>query len=356
MRLRVRIVLAVALAVTACKKTDNKPPAAVTAGSTSKGDARLVQIRTLEVEAAVAARTSAAFDRPAVAQAFDAALGALANDPKVSPRLAAFLAKLQADPRIAGVVNDLMDHLMDDPRVAANVQQIMADNPGATPDQVGDLFGNQLAQRWASPEVSKAWLAGWDEVTKKVGARPGVAAMFSSLVNKATSGLSTPASELELSRTLIEKNGGQFPDLNKATQLVLDQMWTNDRIDKLLIMLLTNPTVRSATAQFLSDVLADEEITKAVISQAGAIAANKVTYGKALRALQVLYAKDVAVADAASSLRALMTDDALTAGLGDLLSSLAKSPRLAALATKWYDTMAADPKLESDLTAFLDNW
>lgn len=180
--------------------------------------------------------------------------------------------------------------------------------------------------------------------------------MFSAVLNKATSGLANPEAEAKVSRRLIEKNGGKVPDLNKATQLVLDQMWTNDRIDKLLVMLLTNPTVRTATAQFLADVMADEDISKAVVAQAGTIAANKATYGKTLHALQALYAKDIVITDVSASLRALMTDEALTGGIGDLLSTIAKSPKLSALATKWYDTMASDPKLKADATGFLENW
>jgi hypothetical protein len=352
------MVLALALAVAGCKKTDNKAPSAHTTGSaaTSRDNVPPVHVDALQVESIVAARTAAAFQRPAVAQAFDAALAGLASDPRLSTQLSAFMDKLQADPRIAGMVKELMDHLMDDPQVVANLQQIMAENPGSTPQQIGEKFGNQFAQRWESPEVNQAWMVAWDELTKKIGARPEAAAMFTSVLNKATSGLASPEAESKVSRKLIEKNGGQPPDLNKATQLVLDQMWTNDRIDKLLVMLLTNPTVRTATAQFLADVLADEDISKAVVAQAGTIAANKATYAKTLRALQALYGKDIVVADVSATLRALTTDDALTGGIGDLLSTIAKSPRLSALATKWYDTMASDPKLKADAAAFLDNW
>jgi hypothetical protein len=339
--MRISIVLALVMAVAGCKKADNDGP---------------VLINAVQLHNAVTQRTAAAFERPEVAQALDAAFASLGSDPAVTAQLGTFVGKLQADPRAAGAVKDLMDHLMDDPQVLANLNQVMAENPGATPQQIGELFGSQFQHRWESPEVSQAWMAAWNELTRKIGARPELAAMFTSAVNKATSGLASPEAEAKISRKLIEKNGGQRPDVDKATQLALDHMWTTERIDQLLVMLLTNPTVRTATAKFLADVMADDEISKAVVAQVGALAANKETNAKALRVLQVVYAKDVVIADVRTSLHALMTDDALVRAIGDLLAMLQKSPRFGALATKWYDTMAADPKLRSDAAAFLDNW
>jgi hypothetical protein len=232
----------------------------------------------------------------------------------------------------------------------------MAQNPGATPDQIGELFGKQFEQRWSTPDVSAAWMSAWEALTKKIGSRPELDMIFKAVIDKATSGLSSPEAEAKVTHKMIEKNGGTRPDTAKATELALGQMWTEARIDALLVTLLTNPTVRTATAQFLADALADETINKAIIGQAGALASNKAAVDKALRALQALYAKDVNIEEVKSTLRALTTDESLAKGIGDLLVTISTSPKLSQLAAKWYDTMGADPKLKADITAFLENW
>jgi hypothetical protein len=362
--MRIMTALALVLAV-GCKKTDNvsgtaKEAVKEAANEAAKGpatdDGPPVLVFGKQVEDTVAARTSSAFNRPAVSKAFDDALASLGNDPKLSAQLGTLVEKLQADARVSGAIESLMNHLIDDPRVAANLQQVMADNPGATPDQIGELFGKQFEQRWATPEVNEAWMGAWDAMTKKIGSRPELDLLFRAVITKATSGLATPEVEAKVGRKIIEKNGGQRPDTAKATQIALDQMWTEERIDGLLVMLLTNPTVRSATAQFLADALADESINNTIVGQAGSLAANKAVVDKTLRALQSLYVKDLVVADVSTKLRALTTDEALTKGLGDLLGTISTSPKLSQLANTWYSTMAADPKLKADLNAFIENW
>jgi len=356
--------LALVLAL-GCKKTESPGGSAKgTAGETGKtapatapkDDGPPVQVFAKQVEETVATRTASAFNRPAVAKAFDDALGSLAADPGLSKQLGSLVDALQKDSRVAGAIESLMAHLMDDPGVAANVQQIMAENPGASAEQIGELFGKQFEQRWGTPAVNDAWMSAWDALTKKIGARPELDMLFRAVINKVTAGLSTPESEAKVSRKIIEKNGGTRPDAAKATQIALDQMWTEARIDGLLVTLLTNPTVRTATATFLADVLALEDVNKAIVGQAGTLAANKAVLLKAQRALQALYVKDMDLDTVRSPLGARTTEETRARGLGDRRTMISSRPKLTELATKWYGTLAADPKLKADTTAFLENW
>jgi hypothetical protein len=362
------IALVVAAAASpACKK--DAPPQASTATTGSAGSATAgsaassapserasIAVLGNQLSSEVEKRTGAAFARPAVSKATDDALGSLMADSRVSDRLATLVTKLQSDTRIAGAIQVLMTRLMDDPQVVAAVQQLMAENPGATQEQIGEMFGGMFEKRWNTPAVNEAWMEAWNAFQVRLGGGPQLAALWSAILGKLTGGIDDMVSTRRTEKRLTELNGGTMPDPAKATQLLLDNMWSTQRIDDLIVKLLGNKTARQATATLIADLLGVDAVAKSVTDQAGAVAASAKVQTKAVKALQALYVKDLKIENVRTTLMTFTTDPEIVAAIGGVLETVATSPRVAELGNAWFETVRKDPQMQADLTAFFTTW
>lgn len=336
----VRWLLLVVLSLAcACKRTDIDGPALV------RFDARL--------QAAIEERASRAFERPKASAAFDAWIGGVAADAHVLAQGVKLADRLMAESAVAAAVETIMTKMGDDPLVAAALAELMAQHPGASPEEIGELFGQQFEKRWDTPEVNAAWFAAWDAFLARLGTSAELEALVDQATNRVLADIDSKAMDRRINARITELNGGKRPDLDRALQLYLDHAWAEQRVEDIAVTFVSNPTVKAATATFVGDTLALPEVAAALTTQGARLAVNEQLQATIVRGLSVLYAKQLDAPAVRAALQDLLTNPAVVDAVRELLTSFGQSAKVRTLARDWYIAVKKDAALTRELDAFM---
>jgi hypothetical protein len=243
------------------------------------------------------------------------------------------------------------------PEVMAALQKLVAQHPDATQDEIGELFGKQFEERWNTPEVNEAWMAAYNAFVAKLEGSAELSAVYRKVIDKLVGGFDADlARTRKWSARVVELEGGKRPDRKRAGEVYLEHAWTDARLDAAAVKILTNPTVRSASAKLAAEILAIDPIVAELRRAASELASHPDVQTQIVRALQVLYADQLSLADVRASLRDLVTHPAVVKPVREVLKVLVTNPRVAQLAADWYASVGSDAALARDLASFWDGW
>lgn len=318
----------------------------------SNNDAALVRFDA-KLQAAVEERATRALERPKASAAFDAWIEAVVADAHVLTQGMKLADRLMAEPAVAGAVETIMTKMGDDPQVIAALQELMAQNPGISPDAIGELFGQQFEKRWDTPAVSAEWNSAWDAFVNRLGSTPELDALLEKAMNRVLADIDSNAIDRRINARITELNGGKRPDPDRALQLYLDNAWSEPRVEDIAVKIVSSSSVIAATAKLVGDTLAQPDVTAALATHAARLAGNTQVQAKIVRGLAVLYAKDLDITAVRTSLQDLLTDAAIVGAVRELLTTFGRNDKIRALARDWYATVKKDAALRRDLDAFL---
>ncbi len=329
--------------------------AACDRGSNSSSEARLLRFDQ-SLQAGINDRATQGISGPKASAAFDAWIDGIASDARVLAAGTQLGEQIMADPGVAGAVETLMGKMIEDPQVIAAVEQMMAQHPGASQEQIGELFGQRFEQRWDTPEVNAKWFESWDAFLSKLGTSRELSSLYDMVTNRIVSDLDSATLDGRINKRIIALNDGKTPDSSRAMQIYLDHAWAPGRVEDIAVKLVSNPTVKTASATFVAKTLALPEVTAELQKQSARLVTNPKVQARVERAMIALFALELDIAKVGASLHDLMTDPIVVSGVGEVLSVLGKSPKVRALAADWYTSVKNDVALKRELEAFMVSW
>ncbi len=149
--------------------------------------------------------------------------------------------------------------------------RLMAEHPGASSDQIGDLAGEHIARQTGSPAFDQAF----DFAADRLFERPKLKAAFDSFGKSLANnrqferGLRKALHAIDygpLAERVIAFNGGTEPDAAFATQILVEHAFTTDRLEELMLSWLNLPEVRSELRQLANEALAAPSFRKRVVA------------------------------------------------------------------------------------------
>ena len=304
----------------------------------------------------IAARSNRAVSDPKVTAELERCFATITSEPRVATQAGKLAEQLMGDPAIAGSVGTLMQRLTDDPHVMDAVEALMKQHPGASQDEIGELFGKQFEVRWETPEVDAEWQAAFAGLLDLLGKSPEMSKLESRVMTKVFAGIDTPERIRKFNARIIELNGGSVPDGVRGGRIYLDHAWAEPRIRDIAATLFGSTALCKATATFAAGLLGSEGVTTELRTALAKVAASEPVQKLLLRTMQLLYAKDLNLPALRTSLRALLVDPTLVRTVSEVLDATARSPLVTELASQWFETVRRDPQLATELTAFVDGW
>ncbi|MGE5183469.1 MAG: hypothetical protein ACM31C_15465 [Acidobacteriota bacterium] len=301
-------------------------------------------------------RIAGLWDKGIVAQSTDAFFNALADAPAVRARASALTTALADDPAVAQPIADLMKQLTDDPQIQKAALALLAKHPGATPDQIGDMFGEHVEQLWNRPPVSDAWAASFQVLIKRVEHDPDLTAIGRSLFARVAPKYNDAVLVEKWNNRLVELAGGETLTRDKASRLFLDHFFANDRVDKLVADMLANPTLRAESANALAKLLAMDSVSRDLRGGAAELLSDPSVRDACIQLFRELAGDTPAPAAVRTSLDAILTSPAMLKALRRLIHDANSDPAVSAIGTAWLEKIGADPALQVDFDKFWFGW
>ncbi len=339
MRGAARVLILSALLFSACKK------------ETSASDVNLDLRR---ASAQIESRMSNLWNRPIVAKATDAFFDSLGNNTVLKDKGMALLNTLQADPGISGPISKLMGELTSDPSIQKTVMELMAQHPGASPDEIGTMVGDRFAQAWSSPEVTAAWGKAWDGLLRRISGDTDLSSIEHAVFVRFESKYNDAQVLEKWNKRIGELAAGASRD--KATDLFLDKFFAEDRIEKIVADVLSNPTFRSESASALGKLITLPTVSKDAKNGAAAMLADPVVHDAAVALMKQLTTTHPDARVVGQALDALLSAPSVVKTVKDILHTASSDPAVSAIGTAWMDKLGQDAGLKADFDKFIYGW
>jgi hypothetical protein len=291
---------------------------------------------------------------PEVTAGFDTLVAAIGADPTLRTRGAALLSGMTADPATSAAMAAVMAELQKSPGLQRTVAELVAANPGVSPDQIGDLAGKRIETTWSSQPINQAWMRSWNRLRAKLelGALPkAVEAGISARIGHYFDGNGARWGE-----RLIELNGGKLPGTERAVELYLDHAWTEDRMRRFLRGLLANPGVQHELIATLQRLLALPAVERELRTAAKALLSEVTVQRAAVELMNLLLGAQPAPAAVEQQLDALLLPAPVVAAINHMIAAILAEPAVPTILVDAFDHLAADPKLTADLHDLIDGW
>lgn len=340
-KLGVGMLMVVAVA-TACEKSSSTPSEPM--------------IDVARVSSELEKRIAGLWDKPIVSKATETFFGAIADAPAVHARATTLVTALGDDPKVAQPLAALMNDLTGDPAIQKAAMALLAKHPGATADQIGDMFGKHVEEVWNRPPVSNAWQASFQQLVVRIEHDPDLKAIGSALFARAAPKYNDAVLAQRWNKRLLELANGEKLTASRASDIFLDHFFANDRVDKLVADMLANKTLRDESAAALGKLLAMDSVSRDLRTGAADVLADPAVH----EALLVLFrelAGDAPAPDAVGrALDTILTSPAMVQALRRILHDAHTDPAVAAIGTAWLEHVTADPALQGDFDKFWYGW
>lgn len=301
-------------------------------------------------------RIAGLWDKPIVSKATETFFGAVADAPVVHARATSLVNALGADPKVSQPLTALMTDLTGDPAIQKAAMALLAKHPGATADQIGDMFGQHVEELWNKPPVSNAWQAAFQQLVVRIEHDPDLKAIGSTLFERAAPKYNDAVLAQRWNKRLLELANGEKLTPARASDLFLDHFFANDRVDKLVADMLANKTLRDESAIALGKLLAMDSVSKDLRTGAADVLADPAVHD----AMVVLFrelAGDTPAPDAVGrALDSILTSPAMLQALRRILHDAHTDPAVAAIGAAWFEHITADPALQADFDKFWFGW
>jgi hypothetical protein len=280
----------------------------------------------------------------------------VADGNEVHARGMELVTDLGGDPHITDALQSLMATIGQDPAMQAALLRMMQAHPDATPDQIGELFSEQIQQTFARPEVSAVWNESFGQLTARFEHEPAFAAIEADL----TARVATRYNDAEVTRRwnkrLLELSNGSAPARDQATELLLSHMLSDERLDKIGVDLLANPTLRAETSAALAKLIAAKPVVQE-LHQASVTLLGDRTVRAAIIDLFHQLANDQPDPDAMKhALDTILSSPPMLDALRGLIRISTTDPDVRGIFAVWLEHVGSDPELRTTFDKLLFDW
>lgn len=307
-------------------------------------------------------RSEAAVAKPSVELRLNQLFMEAFGDPALSGRGDALFAKLGSAPELEADLGAVQEEITKLPALGKLARQVAAENPGASPEQIGELVGKKVEGVSESPEFDRAF----DRAFQRLLERPAVHGVFQRFGEKIMANeqmqagirsvLDTRATDAVLQRRIVELNGGAFPDKGQATRLLLDHAFTEARLEQHYVELFSLPVMRKSIAAAGAEILASpafERHSRAILVILLRDAAFRQGLVDAFGAL-LEHGKDEQAMQA--TLERVLVTPHVERALVQFISELLDDPELQVLGNRALGSISADAEYKKTLGKMLDGW
>ncbi len=296
------------------------------------------------IESEVGRRVEGVFRHPAVDKALDAFLAAVVADPKLHARGQRLFETLAADPEIAKSVQGLLGRLAATPEMRTLVLDLLRQNPRKSPDEIGAIAGELVGKRFET----RAGAAFEEVVIGKLDTqrnRDLVAKALGDRIDRITRYFNDPAKAAAWNKRLVELNGGKMPDPERAADLLVANLFSEARLEKCIVTLLANKTVRADTAKFLDQLLAIDAVAAELHRSAAKIAGDGSVQDAAIKTMTLLIASKPDPAALKIQVHRLLGGPVVVGSVERLANIVLTDPKVVEIVRQRLDHIGADPAL-----------
>lgn len=313
-----------------------------------------MHVNTASFMSKLAERMTDVLSEPATSAGFDDLVNAIAADPTLRERGTALLAAIAEDPATAKAAAALMTEIQSAPALKRAVTEIMAANPGVSPDQVGDLVGKRVEATWGSPPINTAWLHSWDRLRARL-----TLGQLPALIGSGISGRVTgyfAANEDRWGERVIALNGGATPSAERTAEIYLDHAWSKDRMRRFVHAAVANQAFRHELIATLQRLLALPTVERELRVAVRTLIADPGVRHAAVELLGLLISTEPAPAAVEHALDRLVLAAPVITALNHLLAAIVAEPAVPGILVEAFDHLAADPPLTRIVHELLEGW
>ena len=302
------------------------------------------------------ARENEVMAGPRVTAAMNDLFTSLGSEPQLVAAGAKLFARVEADPKIAKAGQAVIGQLTSSPVIQKVVMEIMASNPGATPDQIGEKVGARFQNITSSPAVQPAFQAAFGDLIATLHPQVRFKTVLDQTTSRLDGYLSQPDRVAHWADRLRELNGGADPDPAKATQLYLDHAWSKERIEAYLLKLFASPTFRTELAATIGDLIDQPALQAQLLTVASEVAGDPAMQQVAVDLMLLLVQTPIDTRQLDGKLHAALTAPVLTGGLDKVIKVVFEDPKIATAVSVHFDKLTADPGIRKDFDDLIDRW
>lgn len=282
----------------------------------------------------------------------DAALTQLIERAAESPSVAAagrdLMSKLGESPELGEAGERFQSQLASLPAMQTLVARLMAEHPGAAPQEIGELAGAYVGKAFEAPSVDHAMDAAFDRLFE----RPSLKAAFehlgddfaaSAFVERALTQSLSAADQEQIDAKLKALNGGNVPTPERAEQLMAQHAFTHERVEKLALDWIALPETERAVEEVLRELVKAEafqhhvehllvrllqkpEVQRAMITAMNALLENYEDEPRVTAAIAAVFDTPIVEEELTAFTEQVIADPALGAAVRPPLTRLVESP------------------------------
>ena len=307
-------------------------------------------------------RADAVLQRPEVDKAFDGLAEAVTDEPSVAKSGEDLLAQLGADPGLQPGFQAIIQAVGEHPTVAKVMARITRENPRAGPDKLSELFEKRFSDVIDSPAFDKAFDKAFAAVLERPDVNEAIqlyekAAASNPELNRAVDDIvKARLNDPAWSRRIVALNGGKRPDRQLATQLLLDKAFSDDRLAKFYVDVVSLPVIRKKTAVACGRLLKAPAFQSHIKHAMRALVADAGFQQGAVAAMAGLLDAPRDVEALETPIRALLERPIIGKELASLLKAVNKDPVLAPIGNEAIAAIVADAGFIATLTKLIDSW
>ena len=307
-------------------------------------------------------RADVVLQRPDVDRAFDGLADAVTDEPAVARSGEDLLAQLSTDPGLQPGFQAIIQAVGEHPAVAKLMARIMRENPRAGPDKLSELFEKRFSDVIDSPAFDKAFDKAFAGVLERPDVNDAIqlyekAAASNPELNRAVNDiLKARMNDPAWSKRVIALNGGKRPDRQQATQLLLDKAFSDDRLAKFYVDVVSLPVIRKKTAVACAQLLAAPAFQRHIKHTLRKLVADAGFQQGAVTAMAGLLDAPREVEALETPISALLERPIIGKELASLLKAVSRDPVLAPIGNEAIAGIVADAGFIAMWTKLIDSW
>jgi hypothetical protein len=330
--------------------------------SAAAGCKTRVEIDGERLKAELERRADVVLQRPEVDKAFDHLADAVSEEPAVARSGEELLVMLGSDPALQPGFQAIIEAVGGHPTVTKAMSRIARENPRAGPDKLSALFEKKFNDVLDSPAFDKAFDSAFAGVLDRPDVNGAIqlferAAASNPELNRAIDGIvSARAADGAWNRRIVELNGGKRPDRQRATELLLDKAFSDDRLARFYADVVALPVIRKKTAIACGRLLEAPAFQRHLKHALRKLVGDGSFQQGAVVAMAGVLDAGGDTTKLEAPIRALLEQPIVGKELAGLLKAVNKDPLLAPIGNETIAGIVSDREFVATLTKLIDVW
>ncbi|HVV88264.1 MAG TPA: hypothetical protein VHE35_34720 [Kofleriaceae bacterium] len=297
--------------------------------------------------------------RPDVTAAFSTFLDRLIAEPRLASAASKLMAELQADPVLSHGLTVFGDSLASSPAVTSVAAAMARAHPEWSPADLGTAFGQRVEANWARMPAARA-----SELFLGVFSRafdgPDAARFVGHFRERFGSALrgyvESDAVERRWTRRIIELGGGSRPSPSKAAELLVDHLWSLDRVAPILIAFFDDPEVVRACAAAAAGALELDHVRAAIVSAGKDVLDDPEVQRRVMAMMPVLLEEDPSPERVLTAVGDVMQTPAIGAAVDKVVAALLADRKVQDAGDQLLTDLGHQPKVHQLADQLLYDW